>query len=408
MKHKVKHTKYRHGFFLVVFKVLFGPFLAWHYRFKAKKISIKKGGPYLILSNHTSEFDTIFMGLTFDKPLYFVASDQLLNSGFGSWFLRFFFNPIPKSKSMADLTLVKRMVKVIEEKGNVVLYPEGNSTMSGDQVFIGDAIGKLVKFLNLEVIFVNVKGLYLSSPRWSFTRKFGQTTLEEVGRLSKEKIASLSVVELANLVREKLDIHLYQQPQLTKFKGKKRAEGLHKLVFNCPSCKGIMTTFSQGDNLVCSACSFTGHYDDYGYLHINGKKHDLIELDKVNKTIYLEALHHRHEPITLTSSCDVSFWRVEQKRRSLFTSYIITINKDILSLKGKEKTLLYDLKEIVSSAIQVRTKLLIYLKDGTILLIRFPKEISPYAYLMTIQIYTHMFTLGGDSLVTLNSSTLGL
>lgn len=404
---KGKHTKPRHAIFLKLVKFLFGPFFKYYYRFSSKKISLK-GGPYLILSNHTSEFDTIFMGLTFDKPLYFVASDQLLNSGFGSWFLRYFFNPIPKSKSMADLTLVKRMLKVIEEKGNVVLYPEGNSTMSGDQVFIGDSMGKLVKFLKIPVIFVNVKGLYLSSPRWSYYRKFGKTTLEEVGRLSVDEIAKMEISDLSNLVREKLNIHLYQVPQTTLFKGKKRAEGLHKLVFNCPSCHGLMTTFSKGNDLFCSSCDFKGHYDEYGYVHFNHTKHDLIQLDQRNKAIYLNGLEKTNNRLHLASICDVSFWRIEQKRRSLFESFTITLNAQEFSLTSNEKSITYSLSDVLSSAIQVRTKLLIYLKDGTILLIRFPKDISPYAYLITIQIYTKMFNKGGNQLVNLNSSALGL
>jgi hypothetical protein len=104
----------------------------------------------------------------------------------------------------------------------------------------------------------------------------------------------------------------------------------------------------------------------------------------------------------------VSFWRIEQKRRSLFESFTITLNAQEFSLTSNEKSITYSLSDVLSSAIQVRTKLLIYLKDGTILLIRFPKNISPYAYLITIQIYTKMFNKGGNQLVNLNSSALGL
>jgi 1-acyl-sn-glycerol-3-phosphate acyltransferase len=72
-------------------------------------MSLKQGGPYLIIANHTAEFDIIFLNMLFDRPLYFVASDQLLNAGKGSWFLRTFFKPIPKSKSVADFTVIRRI-----------------------------------------------------------------------------------------------------------------------------------------------------------------------------------------------------------------------------------------------------------------------------------------------------------
>ena len=408
MKKQTKHTKFRHRFFLVIFKVIFGPFLKFHYRFSAKKISLKKGGPYLILANHTSEFDTILIGLTFDQPLYFVASDQLLNSGFGSWFLKFFFNPIPKSKSMADLTLVKRMVKVLSEKGNIVLYPEGNASMNGGPVFIADTIGRLIKFLQVPVILVNTHGLYLSSPRWSFHRKFGKTTLEKKSELSKEKIESMTAETLSNFVKEELNVHLYKHEQTIKFVGQNKAEGLHKLIFNCPSCSELFSTYSKGNQLLCNRCEMKATYDDFGYMHVNDQRFDLVTADAHNKKIYAETLKKRGNDLVLKAPCEVSFWRVEQRRRTFFQMFHIEVNHDNIILTNEEQAIHYPLANVVSSAIQVRTKLLIYFKDGTILLIRFPKHISPYAYLITIQIYTHMFTLGGNQYGQLGHSTLGI
>jgi 1-acyl-sn-glycerol-3-phosphate acyltransferase len=408
MKHQKKHIKFRHGFFLVIFKVVFGPFLKFYYRFSAKKISVKKGGPYLILSNHTSEFDTIFMGLSFDRPLYFVASDQLLNSGFGSWFLKFFFNPIPKSKSMSDMTLVKRMVKVISEKGNIVLYPEGNSSMNGGPVFISETIGKLIKFLQVPVILVNAYGLYLSSPRWSYHRKFGRSTIEKKAELSKAMIEMMSAEELSEYVKQHLDVHLYKTEQTRPFIGKNKAEGLHKLIFTCPSCHGLFTTYSKGDHLLCHQCQLKATYDNFGYLHINNRRLDLVTADENNKQVYEKKLKDLGNDYVLSSKCEVSFWRIEQRRRTLFQAFEMELNKDDIILKHDEQISNYPLINVVSAAIQVRTKLLIYFKDGTILLIRFPVHISPYAYLITLQIYTKMFTLGGNPIGQYTTPTLGI
>jgi 1-acyl-sn-glycerol-3-phosphate acyltransferase len=408
MNKQTKHIKFRHRFFLAIFKRILGPFIKFHYRFSAKKISLKEGGPYLILSNHTSEFDTILIGLTFDQPLYFVASDQLLNSGFGSWFLKYFFNPIPKSKSMADLTLVKRMVKVLSEKGNIVLYPEGNASMNGGPVFIADTIGKLIKFLQVPVILINTHGLYLSSPRWSFHRKFGRSTMVKKSVFSKEKIESMSVEALSNSVKEELNVHLYETEQIIKFVGKKKAEGLHKLIFNCPSCSALFSTYSKGDHLLCNQCEMKATYDDFGYIHVNNSRLDLVTADQQNKKLYADALEKRGNDFVLNTSCEVSFWRVEQRRRTLFQTFQIEINHHDIILSNEEQVIHYPLANVVSSAIQVRTKLLVYFKDGTILLIRFPKHISPYAYLITIQIYTNMFTLGGNQYGQLGHSTLGI
>ena len=104
-----RYTSWHHWFFLKFFRGIFGPLFRRYYRFKAQPMSLKQGGPYLIIANHTAEFDIIFLNMLFDRPLYFVASDQLLNAGKGSWFLRTFFKPIPKSKSVADFTVIRRI-----------------------------------------------------------------------------------------------------------------------------------------------------------------------------------------------------------------------------------------------------------------------------------------------------------
>ena len=388
-----RYTHWRHRWFLRIVQFLFGPFFKWYYRFNAKPISIKQGGPYLILSNHTSEFDIIFMGLMFDQPLYFVASDQLLNAGFGSWFLRTFFNPIPKSKSMADLAVVKRMVSVKEEGGSIAIYPEGNATIHGNAVSMPDGIGRLIQFLKLPVIFVNIHGLYLSSPRWSYYRKFGKSTLIERARLEPKDYEHMTSEDLQLLVKNYLDVSAYQYFNDIDYIGKKRAEGLHKLIFMCPQCHGAFTTYSTGHMLRCHDCQLLGEYDLHGFVSIEQKSYSLPELDQHTIETFVQFLENEPD-FKLEYLGEVARWNGQSARRSAFENVHMTMTMHGLTLKQGSHENVYNRDKIKSCAIQVRTKLIIYLDEGITLLCRFPRHVSPYAMMIFIQYV--MVTKGGQ------------
>lgn len=381
-----QYTFWHHGFFLKIFRFLFGPFFRLYYGFSAKRIPIKKTGPYLVLANHTAEFDIIFLDMLFDAPLYFVASDQLLNSGKGSWFLKTFFNPIPKSKSVADLALVKRIKSVLNEGGNVCIFPEGNATMNGGPTTIPAGMGRLIKFLGVPVKFIRIQGLYLSSPRWSYYRKFGQSTMDEITTLSPQDINGLDVEALEKLVKRTLTISAYDNLN-GHYRGHHQAEGLHKLIFTCPQCSGLFSTYSQNEALKCKDCDFHGIYDEKGYVSIHQDAFNLIELDGANLERFHQAMLKHYANFQLEYPCEVAFWNGNHERRSPFqkAKFKISIDGVKLSLKGEVKS--YPFEKIFAEAIQVRTKLLMYPFEGPMALIRFPRIYSPYGLLNVIKWY---------------------
>lgn len=381
-----KYTFWQHGVYVKIIRFFVGPFFKLYYRFKARSIKIKKTGPYLILANHTAEFDIIFLGMLFDAPLYFVASDQLLNAGKGSWVLRTLFNPIPKSKSVADLALVKRMKSVLQEGGNVAIFPEGNSSIHGGPSSIPEGMGRLIKFLNVPVKFISIQGLYLSSPRWSYYRKFGPSTMKELKTITPDQFQTMSAESLETLVKETLNISAYDNPQFA-YRGKRMAEGLHKLIFTCPECLGLFTTDSKHNELFCRKCDFKGIYDQHGYLTVKGQKENLIKHNAMNLQRFHDHMIVHGKTISIQRPSEVAFWAGGNLKRTAFESANFEISEKGVKLILKDKQLHYSFDEIYSQAIQVRTKLIIYPTKGPMMLLRFKTYDSPYAILNMIQWY---------------------
>jgi 1-acyl-sn-glycerol-3-phosphate acyltransferase len=377
-----KYIFWQHRFYWWIIKIFIGPFFKLYYRFSAPLIKIKKTGPYLILANHTAEFDIVFLGMLFDAPLYFVASDQLLNSGKGSWILKTLFNPIPKSKSVADLAVVKRMKSVLKEGGSVAIFPEGNSTMNGGPSTIPEGMGRLIKFLNVPVKFMSIQGLYLSSPRWAYHRKFGPSTMKEINTITPDNFQSMTAESLETLVKDTLAISAYDNKNA--YRGKRMAEGLHKLIFTCPKCQGLFTTDSRGNDLICHQCDFQASYDHHGYLTVNGHQDDLIRHDAWNLQRFHEhMLTHGHH-VSLSIPCEVAFWKGGQQKRTPFKSTNFEISEKGVKLNVNGENLHYSFENIYSQAIQVRTKLLLYPTEGPMMLFRFDQKYSTYGLLNLI------------------------
>jgi len=294
------------------------------------------------------------------------------------------FNPIPKSKSVADLAVVKRMKSVLKEGGNVAIFPEGNSSINGGPSSIPEGMGRLIKFLNVPVKFISIQGLYLSSPRWSYHRKFGPSTMQDIKTLTTEQLQTMSAESLESLVKQTLAISAYDQNNIA-YLGKRMAEGLHKLIFTCPQCQGLFTTASQDNHLFCRACDLKGLYDRHGYLTINQEKKDLIVHDAMNLQRFHEyMLTHGHH-VSLTVPCEVAFWEGGPHKRTAFKAVNFEISQKGVRLSSKETTRDYPFKNIYAQAIQVRTKLLLYPTEGPMMLFRFDKKYSTYGLLNVIQ-----------------------
>jgi hypothetical protein len=209
-----------------------------------------------------------------------------------------------------------------------------------------------------------------------------------------QEIKSLSVVEsdklepedIDTLVRKTLSISAYEGNQ-NHFRGKRIAEGLHKLIFTCPQCNGLFTTYSKDDALLCHQCNFRGQYSTLGTLKINDKSENLIMRDQEN----LQRFHNimlRHSPtFHYQTPIEVAFWSGGKTKRTKFEKGNLQISENGLKLSLISQTIEFSYDDIFASAIQVRTKLLLYPQYGPMLLCRFPRSFSPYAILNIIKWY---------------------
>ena len=123
--------------------------------------------PYIVLSNHTTDFDPLFVAMSFKKQMYFVASEHIARWKLPYAFLKFGFAPIMRYKGALAATTVKDIFKTIKNGNNVCIFAEGVRSFDGLTGPILPSTGKMVKSAKCGLITYKITGGYFASPVWS-------------------------------------------------------------------------------------------------------------------------------------------------------------------------------------------------------------------------------------------------
>ena len=211
--------------------------------------------PYMILSNHMSfvDFELVALG-TYPQRINNVVN---IDGYYQRPWLMEWIGAICTRKFTTDFHLVKSIRKVFSRGDVLGMYPEARYSPCGITSYIPDSVGMLVKRNKVPVVAVLHRGNYLHSPAWDFRRKRKvplHTTLTQI--LTVEDIKRMSVEEINAKIREALtyDDYKYQKENGILITEPFRAEGMHKILYQCPHCKTEHKMDSKGAELFCTEC----------------------------------------------------------------------------------------------------------------------------------------------------------
>lgn len=245
-------------------------------------------GPYLVLSNHNTDWDCIFVGLASVRQLYFVATEKLMRMGFGGRLVNTLFAPILHYKGKQGINTIKSIYKHMKQGHNVAMFPEGNRSFNGMTCPIPPATGKMARTCGGTLVTYRWSGGYFSSPRWGEGARRGRVEGHIAGVYTHEQLMKMSDDEIREAIERDLHVDAYadQAKEKVAFTGKNRAIGLESMLFMCPKCGRIGSLGSLGNRLFCTDCDFDASYSEYGYLEYSDsgdkkKEHSLFELDRI-------------------------------------------------------------------------------------------------------------------------------
>jgi len=132
-----------------ILRVLFG--------FRAENESVLSApGPVMLLPNHTSWFDWLFLAACVDTKWKFVTSMQTAQT---SWLHRFIMiNRFTFRVEINSPYAVKRMAEFLDKGGRLVLFPEGRISQTGSLMLLFDGTGFLIHKTGAKVITCYLRG----------------------------------------------------------------------------------------------------------------------------------------------------------------------------------------------------------------------------------------------------------
>lgn len=223
--------------------------------------------PYILLSNHMHFIDFELAAMaTYPHAVSNVVS---IDGYVIKFFLLEWIGAIATRKFTTDTHLVRSIRKVLQRGDILAMYPEARYSPCGTTAFLPDSLGKLVRMNKVPVVAVVHRGNHLYAPFWNFRHKRKvpfRTTATLI--LTPEQIKNMTDDEINTAIREALqyDDYRYQKDNGIRITEPYRAEGLHKVLYQCPYCLAESKMASEGTQLFCTACGKRWHWHEDGHL----------------------------------------------------------------------------------------------------------------------------------------------
>jgi 1-acyl-sn-glycerol-3-phosphate acyltransferase len=211
---------------------------------------LPRDGAYLLLSNHTSLFDPVWVGAPVGRTVHFMAASTLFRVPFVGPLIKSL-GAFPKVKGMRDASANARLVELYQEGKVVCLFPEGLRTWDGHPAELRPGIGKLIADLDAQVVYTRILSGHLQKPRWARTLRYVQVELEYSEPVKYPPGTSHEEITLD--VARRLAIDPARRPAGWAW-GYRLAEGLPGYLWACPSCMAVAALEVDPRNRDCVRC----------------------------------------------------------------------------------------------------------------------------------------------------------
>lgn len=291
--------KKRHSVFYTLLRPLVSLFLRLTFGYRYRRAENLPEN-YIVLSNHATDYDVVLVGVAFRRQMYFVASEHIARWGWLYRVINYVFAPIVRYKGASAGGVVMDILRKTRKGKNVCIFAEGVRTWDGVTCPILPSTAQLCRAAGCGLVTFRITGGYFASPMWSGSPiRRGDLRGGVVHSFTKEEVAAMSEEELYRIINEDLyeDAYARQLEAPKKYRGRRLAEGLERLLYICPHCGAYDSFSSKGDTVTCRECGYALRYDVYGMLH-GGEFTTVKELSDWQKTRVLEDVQQNIEYTT--------------------------------------------------------------------------------------------------------------
>ncbi len=310
--------------------------------------------PYIVLSNHT-QFADFLVSFRATRP-YCFNNIATLDGYVGMAKIMEKLGCACHRKFTTDIALIRCVRKVLHEYGDILyMYPEARYSNAGTTSIIPEVVAKLVKKNKVPLVTMIHHGNYLNAPFWDFRqyRKVPfKATMKQV--LTAEQVEKMSFEEINDVIQREMyyDDFKWQKENNIKITEKFRADGLNKILYQCPHCMTEGKMVGKGIHLTCEECGkkwemtelgemtalngeteFSHIPDWYEWERQNVRKEILDGTYKFEDTVHIHSLpgiefidlgegkvtHDYENGFVVTGHYNGNDFRIQRTTKSLFT-----------------------------------------------------------------------------------------
>ena len=270
-KEKKENRVKKPSFFLYTLPtILVGWYFKLKWRVKIDKKEYRKvKGPILCLANHGSTIDVVIsMIALFPRRFNIVTGRDLFTWKALKPFIKRY-GAIPKNQCSIDLNAMRTMKAAIENGNDVLIYPEGRTSLDGKNLPQTTGIAKFVKFLDANVCILHTDGSYLTHPRYTHAKRAGKISVRLYPLFTRQEVKEKSPKEIYEKISEALAFndHVYQRENKIRYKCDAPADKLNYILYKCPRCGAEYENYVvDGKYLCCKSCGNKVQYNEYGEL----------------------------------------------------------------------------------------------------------------------------------------------
>ncbi len=125
--------------------------------------NIPATGGVILVSNHVSYFDVVFLGIPLRRPLNYLARSTLFFSILG-WFIRSV-GAFPIQREGIGASGMKETLRTLRAGRIVALFPEGTRSRDGELGTLKPGIAALVERVGVPVVPAGLAGTFEAWPR---------------------------------------------------------------------------------------------------------------------------------------------------------------------------------------------------------------------------------------------------
>ena len=152
----------KHIFFYTFLRPFVRIFLWLKFGYRCK-VATELPETYIVLANHTTDYDPLFVASSFPRQMYFVGSEHIARWKFLYKLLKFAFAPIMRPKGTVAVSTTMDVLRKIRAGGNVCIFAEGARTWDGVTQPILPSTGKTVKSARSGLVTYKMVGGYFAS-----------------------------------------------------------------------------------------------------------------------------------------------------------------------------------------------------------------------------------------------------